>query len=72
MDMETQRILVTGGGGFIGTNLVNELRLRGHEVLAVDLGNTERDGYVRADVRNFRQVERIGFLSLRELKRKCR
>ena len=31
--METQRIMVTGGAGFIGTNLVNELRSRGHEVL---------------------------------------
>ena len=27
--METQRIMVTGGSGFIGTNLVNELRSRG-------------------------------------------
>ena len=27
--METQRIMVTGGSGFIGTNLVNELRNRG-------------------------------------------
>ena len=25
--METNRILVTGGAGFIGTNLVNELRV---------------------------------------------
>ena len=30
--METQRIMVTGGSGFIGTNLVNELRSRGVEV----------------------------------------
>ena len=35
--METQRIMVTGGSGFIGTNLVNELRSRGHEVLSVDI-----------------------------------
>jgi dTDP-glucose 4,6-dehydratase len=35
--MDTQRILVTGGAGFIGTNLVNELRKRGHEVNALDL-----------------------------------
>lgn len=27
--METSRVLVTGGAGFIGTNLVNELRGRG-------------------------------------------
>ncbi|RCV63211.1 dTDP-glucose 4,6-dehydratase [Methanophagales archaeon] len=57
--METQRILVTGGAGFIGTNLVNELRNRGHEVIALDQGNSEREEYVRADVRNYRQLEEV-------------
>ncbi|OPX73398.1 MAG: dTDP-glucose 4,6 dehydratase [Methanoregulaceae archaeon PtaB.Bin108] len=57
--MDSQRILVTGGAGFIGTNLVNELRSRGHEVFAVDLYNNEQDNYSRVDVRNFRQIERI-------------
>lgn len=57
--METQKILVTGGAGFIGTNLVNELRSRGHEVMAADLYNNERDGYIRADVRNYRQVQNL-------------
>ena len=33
--MDSQRILVTGGAGFIGTNLVNELRRRGHESLTL-------------------------------------
>ena len=56
--METERILVTGGAGFIGTNLVNELRKRGHEVIALDLYNTDRAGYLRTDVRNYRQLER--------------
>jgi len=41
--METKKILVTGGAGFIGTNLVNELKKRGHEVFAIDLLNNERD-----------------------------
>jgi dTDP-glucose 4,6-dehydratase len=54
-----QRILVTGGAGFIGTNLVNELTGRGHEVIALDLYNTDRDNYIRADVRNYRQLERV-------------
>jgi dTDP-glucose 4,6-dehydratase len=50
---------VTGGAGFIGTNLVNELRRRSHEVLAVDLFNTDRNDYMRADVRSYRQLERV-------------
>lgn len=57
--METSSILVTGGAGFIGTNLVNELRNRGHEVFAVDLLNNERDDYMRADVRSIRHLERV-------------
>jgi len=57
--MDTHRILVTGGAGFIGTNLVNELRSRGHEVFAVDLLNNERGEYARADVRYIRQLERV-------------
>jgi Nucleoside-diphosphate-sugar epimerases len=57
--METQKILVTGGAGFIGTNLVNELKSRGHEVTALDLYSTDREDYIRADVRNYRQLERV-------------
>jgi dTDP-glucose 4,6-dehydratase len=52
--MKSKQILVTGGAGFIGTNLVNELKKRGHDVLALDLYNTERDNYIRADVRKIR------------------
>jgi dTDP-glucose 4,6-dehydratase len=57
--MDSSNILVTGGAGFIGTNLVNELRKRGHNVTALDLFNTDRDNYVRADVRSDRQLERV-------------
>ena len=52
-------ILVTGGAGNIGTNLCNELKSRGHRVFAVDLYNNERDDYMRCDVKNYRQVERV-------------
>jgi dTDP-glucose 4,6-dehydratase len=58
IDVETERILVTGGAGFIGTNLCNELISRGHEVISCDLYNTDRDDYIRCDVRNYRQLER--------------
>jgi dTDP-glucose 4,6-dehydratase len=54
-----KKILVTGGSGFIGTNLVNELRSRGHNVVACDLLNHELPDYIRCDVRKFRQVKRV-------------
>jgi len=56
---QTERILVTGGGGFIGTSLVKELVSRGHVVIASDLDNRDQEGYVRCDVRAFRQLERV-------------
>ena len=57
--METQRILVTGGTGFIGTNLVNELKSRGHDVVSLDLLHHNKEDYIRADVTNYRQLERV-------------
>lgn len=54
-----KKILVTGGAGFIGTNLVNELNKRGNEVISIDLLNTDRDDYLRADVKNYRQLEKV-------------
>jgi dTDP-glucose 4,6-dehydratase len=53
------KILVTGGAGFIGSNLVGELRNRGHDAWACDLLNSHLDKYYRADVSEYRQVERI-------------
>ncbi len=53
------KILVTGGAGFIGSNLVPELRGRGHEVWVCDIHQSEMDNYVRCDVSKFRQLEGI-------------
>jgi dTDP-glucose 4,6-dehydratase len=53
------KILVTGGTGFIGSHLVDELRRRGHDVVALDQYHTDADSYVRADVRSYRQLERV-------------
>lgn len=52
-------ILVTGGTGFIGTNLVNELRQRGHTVWACDLKHSPHSQFYRCDVREYRQLEQI-------------
>ncbi len=57
---ETQtKVLVTGGRGFIGSNLVIELEKRGHEVWACDLTHAEAKRYIRCDVGRFRQVKRM-------------
>lgn len=59
--METQKILITGGSGFIGTNLVNELTKRGHEVIISDIHHHQYENheYYRCDVSNFRQVNKL-------------
>ena len=57
--MDRKRILVTGGSGFIGTNLVKELERRSHHVIACDLYNTERENYVRCDTGKYRQLEHV-------------
>jgi len=53
------KILVTGGAGFIGTNLANELRSRGHEMWTCDWFHNERENHIRCDVGHFHQLARI-------------
>ncbi|MFC2066160.1 NAD-dependent epimerase/dehydratase family protein [Chloroflexota bacterium] len=53
------KVLVTGGLGFIGSNLVPELRKRGHEVWVCDLYHSEGPNYIRCDTTEHRQLERI-------------
>jgi len=53
------KILVTGGRGFIGTNLVRELRSRGHEVWTVDVLQGEDDQHLKADVGMYQQLDQI-------------
>lgn len=57
--MQSYKILVTGGKGFIGSNLVPELMKRGHEVWVCDLMHSEDETYIRCDVSKYRQLERI-------------
>jgi dTDP-glucose 4,6-dehydratase len=56
---ERKTILVTGGLGFIGSNLIPELKSRGHEVWVCDLGQSSGSDYIRCDVTKYRQLERL-------------
>lgn len=53
------KILVTGGRGFIGTNLTAELRRRGHEVWTLDVKDGEDPRHIRADVGYFQQLDKV-------------
>ena len=59
MNKEKVHVLVTGGLGFIGSNLVRELKKRGHEVWLCDLMHSDRENFVRCDVSKYQQVERL-------------
>lgn len=52
-------ILVTGGRGFIGTNLTRELRRRGHEVWTSDIKDGPDPHHLRADTGHFQQMAAI-------------
>ncbi|MFC1850244.1 NAD-dependent epimerase/dehydratase family protein [candidate division CSSED10-310 bacterium] len=53
------KVLVTGGLGFIGTNLVAELRRRGHEVWTCDILHGEAESHFRCDVSSFVQLSQV-------------
>lgn len=57
------KILVTGGAGFIGTNLIKRLLSEGHRVISIDnydsgTSANHQDGakYIRGDVENIRSL----------------
>jgi dTDP-glucose 4,6-dehydratase len=52
-------VLVTGGRGFIGTNLTQELRVRGHQVWTCDILQGEDPQHYKADVGAYRQMDDI-------------
>lgn len=52
-------ILVTGGRGFIGTNLTKELRARGHDVWTCDILQGEDPQHIKADTGVYQQLDSI-------------
>jgi dTDP-glucose 4,6-dehydratase len=54
-----QKILVTGGRGFIGTNLTRELRARGNDVWTCDILQGNDVQHIRADTGEYRQMHSL-------------
>lgn len=59
MSEGSSTILVTGALGTLGQPLVGELRVRGKDVVPVDLSHSSAGNYRRADVRDYRQLEKV-------------
>ena len=53
------KILITGSKGTLGIPLVKDLTKRGHEVWGCDLQHQRDGNYIRADISNYRQMERV-------------
>ena len=53
------RILVTGSEGTLGKPLVKELRKRGHEVWGCDLKHTNSENFIRCDISEYRQIQKV-------------
>lgn len=53
------KILVTGSKGTLGVPLVAELKKRKHQVWQCDLQHQRDENYFRADLSNYRQLERV-------------
>ena len=51
------KILVTGGRGFIGTNLTAELRDLGHSVMTCDIVQGEDEQHRKVDVGEYQQLD---------------
>jgi dTDP-glucose 4,6-dehydratase len=53
------RVLVTGSLGTLGKPLVTELKARGHEVWQTDCTHSDEELFMRSDVGDYRQIERV-------------
>src|SRR2546427_10038994 len=53
------KVLVTGGRGTLGRPLVSSLEENGPEVWVCDMGHDPSRRYMRCDVAEYRQIERV-------------
>ena len=61
--MRVYNILVTGGSGFIGTNLIADLIIQGHTVINIDIypprNNEHLKYWQKIDIRNYKSIKEI-------------
>ena len=63
-DTKRLKILITGGNGFIGTNLIEELLKEGHEVHSLDnLSTGYRENEIKGCTYHYEDIQSIPFLN---------
>jgi len=55
--MDKRQVLVTGGGGFVGLKLCQELTRRGYKVIALDVKFLSDEALAREEDKNIDKVE---------------
>ena len=57
------KILVTGGSGFLGSHVINQLAENGHKVINYDLKNShhidKKCKFVRGNILDFKKIDKI-------------
>lgn len=65
----TEKFLVTGGSGFIGSHLIDEIARRGFELINLDINPPSIQEQTRF---GGSVISKIGLRSLRPFKKSCR
>ena len=64
----SKKVIVTGGCGFIGSNLVDELVKQGYEVIVIDdLSSDSHDKFYFNDQVEYHKISIVDFDSIRPL-----
>ena len=53
------KVFVTGVGGQLGFDVINELKNRGHQAIGSDIIDKDDDNYIKLDITDKQAVEKV-------------